>query len=65
MKDHNCYTVQEVAELFECHEETVWRKVRKKEIKATKFGQNTWIHKEELQDYLKGNRRFNNVRDES
>ena len=48
------YTVSEVAEMLQSHEETIRRKLRSGEIKGINFGKSWRISQENLEKYLKG-----------
>lgn len=50
----NFYTAQEVADLLKIRKTTVYELVKKNELPATKVGKQIRIHKEYLDEYLRG-----------
>lgn len=50
----NFYTAQEVADLLKLRKTTVYELVKKNELPATKVGKQIRIHKESLDEYLRG-----------
>lgn len=47
-------TIEEVAEYLKVHSQTVYKMVREGQIKAVKVGRGWRVHKETLDNYLKG-----------
>ena len=48
------YTIKEVAEIFNCHIETVRRSIAKGKIKAFKIGNEWRVSKEEVERIMRG-----------